>query len=377
MIYILANGADPLSHVMPHEILRVANAAPGSSSPFTNQMLMATIAAGLMLWGFPKMFSKSEIAPPSGVKNFFESILEFLRIEVFKPSLKENTDRFLPYLWTLFFFILTCNLLGFIPIAEILYVISFGKLEHLGGTATGTFSTTAALAIFTFFFIHGSGICQVFKSLRDGSYGHHDHGNDGTHASMRGEAAGEAPGDFGALTDPSKHYRDGDPNYGKKDHTIHAHHDEKGHHDEQGHHEEHAHPMEAGTAAMWAFPLYLWNFAPHPFKPAKGASFFAWIPDLLIWGLLLVLELIGAIIKPFSLSIRLFANMIAGHIVLGVLAGLIVAMPTILGQIGIAAPVTLLSLLVRMLELFVSFLQAYIFTFLTTLFLASSVAPEH
>ena len=40
-------------------------------------------------------------------------------------------------------------------------------------------------------------------------------------------------------------------------------------------------------------------------------------------------------------------------------------------------PVTILSLLIRVLELFVSFLQAYIFTFLTTLFIASAVAPEH
>ena len=38
---------------------------------------------------------------------------------------------------------------------------------------------------------------------------------------------------------------------------------------------------------------------------------------------------------------------------------------------------TVLSLLIRMLELFVAFLQAYIFTFLTTLFIASAVAPEH
>jgi F0F1-type ATP synthase membrane subunit a len=43
----------------------------------------------------------------------------------------------------------------------------------------------------------------------------------------------------------------------------------------------------------------------------------------------------------------------------------------------VGIPVTLLSLLIRMLELFVAFLQAYIFMFLTTLFIASAVAPEH
>ena len=102
-----------------------------------------------------------------------------------------------------------------------------------------------------------------------------------------------------------------------------------------------------------------------------------WIPDILLWGLLLVLELVGAVIKPVSLSIRLFANMIAGHIVLAVLVGLIPIGLFSLSQLGVGAPITLLSLLVRFLELFVAFLQAYIFTFLTTLFIASAVAPEH
>ena len=88
-------------------------------------------------------------------------------------------------------------------------------------------------------------------------------------------------------------------------------------------------------------------------------------------------ELLGALIKPFALSIRLFANMVAGHIVLAVLAGLILLAPTFLGQLGIAVPIIVLSLLVRALELFVAFLQAYIFVFLSTLFLASAVAPEH
>ena len=48
-----------------------------------------------------------------------------------------------------------------------------------------------------------------------------------------------------------------------------------------------------------------------------------WIADVLMWALLLVLELIGAVIKPFALMIRLFANMIAGHIVLAALILLI------------------------------------------------------
>jgi F-type H+-transporting ATPase subunit a len=96
-----------------------------------------------------------------------------------------------------------------------------------------------------------------------------------------------------------------------------------------------------------------------------------------MWGMLLILELIGAVIKPFALMIRLFANMIAGHIVLAALILLIPVTAGIAAQIGVGVPVTALSLLIRLLEVFVAFLQAYIFVFLTTLFIASAVAPEH
>ena len=96
-----------------------------------------------------------------------------------------------------------------------------------------------------------------------------------------------------------------------------------------------------------------------------------------MFGILLILELIGAVIKPFSLCMRLFANMVAGHAVLAVLISLIVAAPTILGQVAIGIPAGFLDMAIQGLELFVAVLQAYIFTFLTTLFLASAVAPEH
>ena len=130
--------------------------------------------------------------------------------------------------------------------------------------------------------------------------------------------------------------------------------------------------------AVLASPfLYIWNFAPHPFKPQPGESPVGWLMDVPLWLLLLVLEFIGALIKPFALTIRLFANMIAGHIVLAALILLIPVSAGVAAQIGVGAPVMLLSLLIRVLELFVAFLQAYIFTFLTTLFIASAVAPEH
>jgi F-type H+-transporting ATPase subunit a len=135
--------------------------------------------------------------------------------------------------------------------------------------------------------------------------------------------------------------------------------------------------MNPVAAVLMAIPLYFWNFAPHPFKPGPGGNPIMWVPDVLVWALLLLLELVGAVIKPFALMIRLFANMIAGHIVLAALILLIPVTAGIFAHIGIGSAVTVLSLLISMLELFVAFLQAYIFTFLTTLFIASAVAPEH
>jgi len=175
-------------------------------------------------------------------------------------------------------------------------------------------------------------------------------------------ADSDVPQNMDALKNPSQHYADDE------------HH--KHHHDrpDDGHLHEHDHghgkkwnPVAAILAAPF---LYLWNFAPHPFAPN-------WAMDVPMWFVLLCLELIGALIKPFALMIRLFANMIAGHIVLAALVGLIILAPSAIGQIGVGIPVIVLSLLIRALELFVAFLQAYIFMFLTTLFLASAVAPEH
>jgi F0F1-type ATP synthase membrane subunit a len=377
---LLAAGSaapDPLQHVLRHPL-------DITVGPFhlTNQMLMAVVAAVLMLLTFPVLFRRAQTDVPAGARNFFESILEFLRVEVFRPALKENTDRFVPFLWTLFFFILFCNLLGQIPIAEIITLFT-GKPSHFGGTATGTPTTTGALAVCAFVFIHLSGIVQVARSLIDGTYGHHGHheehsaegtrGHDAAHdlEHGRGDALpADVPANFKAVGHPTKHYGD--------DHHVGHHHHRPDHGDLHGH-PAHAHAagMNPLLAAVLACPLYLWNFAPHPFKPGPGDPLIMWVPDAVVWLLLLVLELVGAMIKPFALMIRLFANMIAGHIVLAALIFLIPVTAGVAAQIGIGAPVTVLSLLIRVLELFVAFLQAYIFTFLTTLFIASAVAPEH
>src|SRR3989442_389764 len=138
---------DPIDHVRRHHVFTLG--------PFdvTNQMVMAVVAGVLMAFTFVWLFNREDLdTPPSGLRNFFESIMEFLRVEVIRPALKEHTDRFVPFLWTLFFFILFCNLLGQIPVGE--FVTLFTHKEfHWWGTATGTPVTTGALAICAFFFI--------------------------------------------------------------------------------------------------------------------------------------------------------------------------------------------------------------------------------
>jgi F0F1-type ATP synthase membrane subunit a len=374
MLHLLLASTDPAEHVMPHTLFRL-----GHYFIFTNQMFMALVAGLLMILIFPRLFRDNRGDAPSGARNFFESILEFLRIEVFRPALKEHTDRFVPFLWTLFFFILFCNLLGQIPLDEFIIIASGGTVTpHFWGTATGSYITTGALAIIVFLVIHVSGVRQVARSLMDGTYGHHapheEHTSNGTRGHeaahdlehMRGEALpAEVTQDFRAFGNPTGHYHDDE--YIKGSHGAHAAHGAP----IAGHH------VPRNIAWIAAVPLYLWNFAPHPFRPQPGGSQLMWFLDVPMWLFLLALEFIGALIKPFALTIRLFANMIAGHIVLASLILLIPLTASLGSQLLVGAPVTLLSLLIRLLEIFVGFLQAYIFVFLSTLFIASAIAPEH
>jgi F-type H+-transporting ATPase subunit a len=89
-----------------------------------------------------------------------------------------------------------------------------------------------------------------------------------------------------------------------------------------------------------------------------------------IWPILIPLEIIGTITKPFALMIRLFANMTAGHLIVISLVGLIFIFKSLY-----IAPVSIaFALFIDILEVLVAFLQAYIFTMLTSIFIGSAVA---
>ncbi|WP_179021484.1 F0F1 ATP synthase subunit A [Winogradskyella forsetii] len=104
-----------------------------------------------------------------------------------------------------------------------------------------------------------------------------------------------------------------------------------------------------------------------------------WMPGvpILIRPVLAIIELAGAlIIKPFSLLVRLFANISAGHIVLMSLIAIMFTLKESLGVVGATGLSFVLSFFILLIELLVAFLQAYIFTMLSALFIGMAVA-EH
>jgi F-type H+-transporting ATPase subunit a len=104
-------------------------------------------------------------------------------------------------------------------------------------------------------------------------------------------------------------------------------------------------------------------------------------PGMPVWLLpiMIPVEILGLFSKPFALMIRLFANMLAGHMVITALLLLIPLMARITPVAGIAmAPVSIgLALFIMILEVLVAFIQAYIFTLLTSIFIGMYAHPAH
>lgn len=101
---------------------------------------------------------------------------------------------------------------------------------------------------------------------------------------------------------------------------------------------------------------------------------------LALWPLMFVVELIGLIIKPVALMIRLFATMTGGHLVVLSFMGILFFFATAMGE-GIAwatAPVWIgFAVFIMIIEAFVAMLQAYIFTQLSVIFIQAAIHPEH
>jgi F-type H+-transporting ATPase subunit a len=98
-----------------------------------------------------------------------------------------------------------------------------------------------------------------------------------------------------------------------------------------------------------------------------------------ILPLIIAIEILSFISRPISHSVRLFANMLAGHITLQVFAGFIILLGTGLGALGWAGgilPFTMIVILFA-LETLVAFLQAYVFAILTCIYLNDAIHPGH
>ncbi|MFC2133277.1 F0F1 ATP synthase subunit A [Bacteroidota bacterium] len=116
-------------------------------------MWLALIFLVVTLWYAAKSYKKSRV--PKGVTNFMEVLIVYVRDEIARPTIGAGYERFMPYLLTIFFFILTCNFLGLVP---------------YGSTATSNISVTATLAILSFFAIQIGGVMKngflgYFKGL--------------------------------------------------------------------------------------------------------------------------------------------------------------------------------------------------------------------
>lgn len=214
---------------------------------------MLFLAALFLIILFVGLYNKKNPVP-RGITNFLEILILFIRDEIAITCLgKKDGEKMTPLFCTFFFFILTLNIMGLIP---------------LFSTATANVNVTAALALITLAFMILGAI------VKNGPVG------------------------------------------------------------------------------------FLKAFIPSG-VPA---------PVLI---LLVPIEFAGLFIKAFALTIRLFANLLAGHIVIFSILGLIV----LLGYV--ALPVILLALFIYLLEILVAFLQAYIFTFLSAMFIGQMYHPEH
>ena len=191
-----------------------------------------------------------------------ESMVLFIRDDIARPTIgAAHADRYLPFLLTLFFFILVLNLFGMIPFM---------------GSATGALGVTAVLALTTFAVVLGAGMKRL--------------------------------GVVGFLKAQVPHL----------DGTI----------------------GKVLTPPIWC------------------------------------IEIFGLFIKHFVLAIRLFANMFAGHLVLAVFLGFIGVAWGGAMVYGVAPVVVIASIALSLLELFVAFLQAFVFTFLASLFIGAALHPH-
>jgi F-type H+-transporting ATPase subunit a len=229
----------------------------GVDLSITRHVVMMWIVAAVLLVVLCRTARHAQRPVGGRLRTGIELFIEFVRNDIARKAIPGHADRYVGYLLSTFFFILTCNLLGLVPGMS---------------TATGNISVTAGLALVAFLQIHWGGIRE----------------------------------------------------YGLIGHLRHL--------------------APAGVPA-WLAPLMMFS------------------------------EIVGSLIKPFALCVRLFANMMAGHVVILSFISMIFILKAFW---YLAAPFAVaMALFVNLLEVLIALLQAYIFTMLTAQFIGMSVHPAH
>lgn len=197
---------------------------------------------------------------PSGFANGMEAMVLYLRDEVALRNLGPNGEKYVPFVLSLFFFILFANLLGLLP---------------YGSTATGNIAVTAGLALITFVMVEVAGMRALGKAY-------------------------------------------------------------------------------LGTIIYWPHDVSL---------PMK----------IFMTPIMTPVEIIGKFTKPFALTIRLFANMTAGHVIVLALIGLIFTF----GSYWVVPGPFIMAIGIMLLEVFVALLQAYVFALLAAVFIGQIRSAQH
>ncbi len=219
-------------------------------------MLAAAIIGLWIFLALSRSYRRTGISHPKGIQSLLEPVICFVRDDIAIPNIgHEKYEKFMPYLLSVFFFILINNIMGLIPFPP-----------PFGANVTGNIAVTFTLAFFSFVIIQINGSKTYWK-----------------------------------------------------------------------------HIFAAPGLPVWLLPI------------------------------MIPVEIIGIISKPFALMIRLFANITAGHIIVMSLLALIF----IFDSLAVAPVSILFVIFMDCLELLVAFLQAYVFTLLTALFISLAVVEEH
>jgi F-type H+-transporting ATPase subunit a len=275
-----------------HPLIHLPTIA-GIDFSVTKHVFMLWVVAALVFFVVTtavRRYLRQDRLVPSGFMNALESIVEFIRDTVVRPSVGDKwTPTWTPLVMTLFVFILTANAIGLIPVFEVLGLLNhwvfhagaesfLGRLLHGGSTATANFNVTAALALVSFFAI-----------IVAGSKAH-------------------------------------------------------------------------GVVQHWK------NLVPHGVSPFLAVA-------------LIPIEILGMLVRPFALTMRLAANMTGGHIAILAILSFVFIFTEMAGQlvglgVGVAFSVPL-AVGISALEIIVILVQAYVFTLLTAVFIGMAIHAHH